>query len=297
MKIKLSQIRSLVTVARCGKFSQAAEELDLAQPTVSHAIATLETELGIQLLHRGSKGVKLTPAGESILVHCDRILESLEAISQEAANYKSLTGGKVRISTFRGAAAQLLPKIRADFKAKYPQIEVKIAEEVDCPQVECALREGKADIGFTTLPIAEDLEAVEVVRDRYIVLLPPNSPLPPQTSLTWEQLTSLPLISYPDRNSCYLAIAEYFQRAGCSFRPREQVKESDTIVKLVAAGEGAAILPQLSVFHLPEGVKVGQLPLPLERTVVAATLKDSILPHAVWAWLDFLKDRCQEQIG
>ena len=128
MTIKFSQIRSFVTVARCGKFSQAAEELQLAQPTVSHAIASLESELGIQLLFRGSKGVKLTPAGESILVRCDRILATLAEIQQEAERHKTLERGKIRISTFRGAAAQLLPKIRADFKARYPQIEVKIIE-------------------------------------------------------------------------------------------------------------------------------------------------------------------------
>ena len=55
--MKLSQIRSFVAVARCGKFSQAAIELDLTQPTVSHAIASLESELGIQLLLRGKKGI------------------------------------------------------------------------------------------------------------------------------------------------------------------------------------------------------------------------------------------------
>ncbi|WP_081942859.1 LysR family transcriptional regulator [Myxosarcina sp. GI1] len=287
--MKLSQIRSFVTVARCGKFSQAAEELQLAQPTVSHAIATLEDELGIQLLFRGSKGVRLTPAGESILVRCDRILETLTEIQQEAERHKTLERGKIRISTFRGAAAQLLPKIRADFKANYPQIEVKIVEEADCPQVENAIREGKADLGFTTLPIPEDMEAVEIVCDRYVLLLPPNSQLKQTKKLTWQQLNSIPIISYPDRNSCFIAIAEYFQNAGYQFQPCEQVKESDTIVKLVAAGEGAAILPELSVFHLPEGVKVCQLPQPLERTVVAATLTNCNLSYAVWAWLDFLK--------
>ena len=149
--MKLSQIKSFVTVARCGKFSQAAIELDLSQPTVSHAIATLEDDLGIKRLFRGKKGVNLTPAGESVLALCYRVLQSIEDIQQEANRYKSLGGGKVRISTFRGAAAQLLPKIRANFKTKYPQIEIKIAEEKDCPKVEQMVYEGQDDLGFTTL--------------------------------------------------------------------------------------------------------------------------------------------------
>ena len=289
--MKLSQIRSFVAVARCGKFSQAAVELDLTQPTVSHAIATLEAKLGVQLLFRGKKGVNLTPAGESILVHCDRILQSIEDIKQEANRRKSLEGGKIRISAFRGAAAQLLPKIRAKFRARYPQIEVKIVEEKDCPQVEQMVHEGKADLGFTILPTARDFTTIEIMRDNYIVLLPANLQLNTANnsqSIGWTQLLAIPIISYPDRNSCFKQIQQYFATAGHQFIPAEQVRESDTIVSLVAAGSGAAILPQLSVFHVPDGVTMCQLPQPLQRIVVAATPKDSDLSHAVWAFTDFL---------
>jgi len=288
--MKLSQIRSFVAVARCGRFSQAAVELDLTQPTVSHAIATLEADLGVQLLFRGKKGVNLTPAGESILVHCDRVLNAIADIKQEANRCKSLGSGKVRISAFRGAAAQLLPKIRAGFKLKYPQIEVTIIEEKDCPQVEQMVCEGKADIGITILPTSKDLTTIEVLRDNYIVLLPPNFKLlEGDDCITWAQLLAMPIISYPDRNTCFKQIKSYFATAGHEFKPAEQVRESDTIVSLVATGSGAAILPQLSVFHIPDGVTMHQLPQPLQRRVVAATPKDSDLSHAVWAFTDFLQ--------
>ena len=288
--MKLSQIKSFVAVARCGKFSQAAIELDLTQPTVSHAIATLESDLGVQLLFRGKKGVNLTPAGESVLIHCDRILQSVEDIRHTANRFKSLDVGKVKISAFRGAAAQLLPKIRADFQTQYPQIEIQIAEEKDCPQVEQMLAEGKADVGFTILPTLKDFDTIEVLRDNYIVLLPPNVNFsPPATSISWKQLRSLSIISYPNQNTCFKQIYDYFQTKGHQFQPAEQVRESDTIVKLVATGLGAAILPQLSVFHVPEGVTVCKLPKPLHRIVVAATPKDVNLSYAVWAFIDYLK--------
>ena len=289
--IKLSQIRSFVAVAKYGKFNQAAVELDLTQPTVSHAIATLENDLGVQLLFRSKKGVNLTPAGESVVIHCHQILQSIENIQQEANRYKSLGGGKIRISAFRGASAQLLPKIRACFKTKHPQIAIEIIEEKDCPQVEQMVREGKADLGFTILPTIKELETIEVLRDDYIVLLPPDPKLITdiENQISWTQLLSIPIISYPNQNSCYKQIKGYFQAEGHQFQPAEQVRESDTIVNLVATGSGAAILPQLSVFHIPEGVSVCQLPKPLQRIVVAATLKDSDLSHAVWALIDFLK--------
>lgn len=290
--MKLSQIRSFVAVAKYGKFNQAAVELDLTQPTVSHAIATLEDDLGVQLLFRGKKGVNLTPAGEGVLVYCHQVLQSIERIQQEANRYKSLGHGKVRISAFRGASAQLLPKIRACFKIKYPQIGIEIVEEKDCPQVEQIVCEGKADLGFTILPTIKDLETIEVLRDDYIVLLPPDFQLITDTKqdrISWAQLLSMPIISYPNQNSCYKQIKDYFEAEGYQFQPAEQVRESDTIVNLVATGSGAAILPRLSVFHTPEGVYVCQLPKPLQRIVVAATPKNTDLSHAVWAFIDFLK--------
>ena len=297
--MKLSQIRSFVAVARCGKFSSAAVELDLTQPTVSHAIATLENDLGIQLLFRGKKGVNLTPIGESVLAHCQQILHSIESIKQEVTLHKSLGGGEIRISAFRGASAQLLPKIRACFKTKHPQINIKIVEEKDCPQVEQMVYEGKADLGFTILPTSKELETIEVLRDDYVVLLPPEINLEidtEQNKISWTQLLSIPIISYPDRNSCYKQIKSYFEAEGYQFQPAEQVRESDTIVSLVATGSGAAILPQLSVFHTPEGVRVCQLPKPLQRIVVAATLQDTDLSHAVWAFIDFIKQLDLSQI-
>lgn len=289
--MKLSQIRSFVAVARCGKFSQAAIELDLTQPTVSHAIASLESELGVQLLLRGKKGISLTPAGESILIHCDRIFQSITDIQQEAKRYKSLGRGKIRIAAFRGAAAQLLPKIRAQFQVKYPQIKIEICEEKDCPQVEQMVWDGKADLGITILPTTKDLDTIELLRDEYVVLMPQNTPsyILEQQELSWTELLSLPLISYPNQNSCFKQIEHYFALAGYQFQPAEQVRESDTIVNLVATGAGAAILPQLSVFHLPPSVTVHQLPQSLQRIVVVATPKNVDLSHAVWAFTDFIQ--------
>ena len=295
--MKLSQIVSFVAVAKYKKFSQAAVELDLTQPTVSHAIATLENDLGVQLLLRGKKGIELTPAGESVLAHCQQILNSIEEIHREASRYKSLENGKIKISAFRGASAQLLPKIRACFKTKRPQIEIQIVEEKDCPQVEQMVYEGRADLGFTILPTVKELDTIEVLRDEYVVLLPPNlKPLDKTKKISWTQLISLPIISYPNQNSCYKQIEAYFKAAGYQFQPAEQVRESDTIVSLVATGLGAAILPQLSVFHTPKGVSVCQLPQSLQRIVVAATPKDTDLSHAVWAFIDFLKQTDLSQI-
>lgn len=108
-KLKLSQIRAWVAIAKCGNFSEAALQLGVNQSTISYAIATLEDELGVILLNRGRYGAQLTPAGKNILGKATQILKLLEGIDQDAQQAKGLQGGTLRIVTYRSVATHILP--------------------------------------------------------------------------------------------------------------------------------------------------------------------------------------------
>ncbi|WP_237990513.1 LysR family transcriptional regulator [Nostoc sp. UHCC 0870] len=101
LSMKISQLRAVVAVAERGNFSEAALELQLTQPAVSHAIATLEEELGVPLFARGRYGAVLTSAGERILHHARQAMQHLEMMQQEANLHKGLHGGHVRVASFR----------------------------------------------------------------------------------------------------------------------------------------------------------------------------------------------------
>lgn len=287
---KLSQIRALVAVADFGSFGEAALQLGLTQPTVSHAIATLEDELGVILLARGRHGAQLTPAGEAITHHARDVLHLLEQMQQTANLHKGLQGGEVRIATFRGAAANLLPQIVARFRDEHPAIAVTITEFYDFSYVEEQVRDGKADIGISFLPTSEEFETCELMSDPFWVLLPPNTDCSSQ-SLTWDQLGSLPLIVYPEDNSCFANVRDYFRQAGLTLQPRYQFRETSTILSMVAQGLGAAIIPSLSAYPIPQGVSIAQLPQPLERTIGAILLADALHPPGVFAFLKILQQK------
>ncbi|MEL6385560.1 MAG: LysR family transcriptional regulator [Cyanobacteria bacterium J06626_18] len=288
--LKLSQLRALVAVADCGNFGEAAWQLGLTQPTVSYAIATLEEDLGVVLLLRGRHGAQLTPAGEAITQHARDILQLLDTVQQTANLHRGLQGGQVRIATFRSAAANLLPKIVARFQADYPAIAVTITEFYDYTYAEQQIRDGKADIGITFLPTNNEFETWEMMRDPYWVLLPPQIEMQ-GTRLTWEQLLALPLILYPEDNSCFANVQKYFQQAGQRLEPRHQFRETQTILNMVAQGVGAAIMPSLSSNPMPPGVKVVQLPSALERIVGAVLLANALQTPAVFAFLQVLKQQ------
>jgi DNA-binding transcriptional LysR family regulator len=118
--LKTSQLRAFVAVAENANFSAAALQLGLSQSTISHAIATLEDELGVVLLVRGRHGATLTPEGEQMLPEARQVLKLLASIQQKARLARGLQSGQVRVGTVRSVATHVLPEVIARFRGKFP---------------------------------------------------------------------------------------------------------------------------------------------------------------------------------
>lgn len=289
--VKLSQLRVLVTVAECGNFGEAGLQLSVSQSAVSHAIATLEQELGVVLLSRGRHGATLTPVGERVLHHARAMLGLLDEIGKEANLARGLQGGKVRIASFRSAATHLLPCVIAQFREQFPAIAVMLNEFTGCLSVEQELREGRADLGITLLPSLDEFRSWEIFRDEYLVLFPPQWPI--GHSLTWEQLSTYPIILPPEIDSCRDLINQHTVRLGQTLQPAYEVREDSTIVSMVRQGLGVGIIPHLAAEPIPAGIQIRSLPVPLERVIGVAVLAEALHSPAMYAFLDTLKAMSQ----
>lgn len=290
--IKLSQLRALVAVAGFGNFSEAALRLDISQSAVSHSIAALEQELGVILLSRGRHGARLTPVGQLVLNHAQQMLQLLEAIGKEANLSKGLEGGQVRIATFRSVGTHVLPEVIASFRKSFPNINVLITEYRGDMDAEQSVREGLVDIGFVCIPISDEFESWEVMRDEYVVLLPPGWKSA-DSALTWEELAQYPMIMPHANDHCSMLIRNHMATLGQTVQAAYEIQEDSTIVSMVGRGLGGAILPSLAAEPLPNTVQVFRLPVPLERIIRVAVLKDALHPPAVYAFLDKLKEMYQ----
>ncbi|PSN13456.1 LysR family transcriptional regulator [filamentous cyanobacterium CCT1] len=287
-QMKLSQLRILVAVAEQETFSEAALTLDMSQSAVSHSISALEDHLGVVLFSRGRHGARLTPVGDRIVNHARIILQQAEAIAKEAELARGLRGGQVRIASFRSIAIHLLPAAIAQFKQRHPNIAVNLSEHDNYLQVEKALREGRADIGFTLLPAADDLDTWEVLENAYVALFPPDfKAAGPQ--ITWAEVAQHPLIMPPADRIMMRDVYDHVQAHGYSLNVVSEVETDTTIVNLVAQGLGATILPRLAAEPIPERVQVFDLPEPLVRVIGAAVLGNGLHTPAIYAFLDVLK--------
>lgn len=286
--LKPSQLKVLIAVADCGSFSEAALQLQMSQSAVSYAIATLESDLGIVLFSRGRHGATLSPTGEVIVEQARQVLFLMTNIYEQANRAKGLSGGQIRISSFRSAATHILPEVIAQYCQKYPDISIRIFEYDDRPDVEDDLRKGKADVGLTYLPAGSDLDTWEVMSDEFVVLFPPEFQLQGE-SLTWEELLAYPLIMAPDGDSCDAMVYEHCSNYGIQLKPTYQVRSDATIVNMVAKGLGAAISPKLAAEPIPSIVQVHSLPKPYYRRISLATLTDALLSPAVFAFVELFK--------
>lgn len=284
--MKLFQLRAALAVAELENFSEAALQLELSQPAVSHAIATLEDELGIPLFTRGRRGAMLTPAGTEILAHAHQVLHHLEQMQAEAKRQRGLQGGTVRIAAFRSAATHILPKVIAQFRQCFPTVHVTMLERPDRFDIEQCLREGQADLGVTFLPTSDEFEVWELLHDEYVLLMPPHQSLP--QSFTWKDVGACSPIQLPDV-PCTQSLQHHLQEFAPSLETIETIQEDSTLVSMVSQGLMPAILPRLAAEPIPPEITVYPLPDHYARKIGIAMLSNSLHIPAVYAFLDLLK--------
>lgn len=286
--LKVSQLRALIAVADHSNFSGAALQLELAQSTVSHAIATLEEELGVVLLLRGRYGAKLTPIGEQVLQDARQVMQLLKAIQKKANLTKGLDDGQVRIASVRSVATHVLPEAIAHFRKELPMTSVAITEYARYVEVEQALREGYVDVGLTSLPTTDEFEVWQLLQDEFVALLPPgtaNQDVP----LSWEQLTAYSMIMNPATYQHNTIVRDHISKFGHTLKVAYEVKEDSTIISMVKQGLGATVVARLAAEPIPAEVQVRSLPVPLMRAIGVAVLADALHSPVVFAFLDIIK--------
>jgi DNA-binding transcriptional LysR family regulator len=287
-RLKLSQLRALVAIADRGNFSQAALDLEISQSAVSHAIATLEDELGAILLRRGRHGATLTETGRVIADSARQVLHLLNGIEHQARRARGLETGHVRVACFRSVATHLLPKAIEHLRQRHPGIAIAIDEYDTSQDIEEELRTGRADIGFVLLPAGEEFETWTVLHDEYWAFVPSSDRYDTE-AIAWDDLFSRPLILPPKRFLCAQIVLDRFAQLGLAIEPSYEVREDSTILSMVAQGLGVTVMARLAAEPIPPQVRSYRLPVPFHRHIgLAIAAKDLHLPP-VFAVLDTLK--------
>ncbi|MCW8274985.1 LysR family transcriptional regulator [Pseudomonas sp. PCH199] len=189
----LTQLEIFSAVAEHHGFTAAANRLGVTQSAVSHALKSLEQELGVELLRRHQSQVELSDIGQQLLLRARAMLGLANTLRQEAADARGMKRGTLRIGSFGPTSSiKLLPLILQHYRAAHPGIEVHIDEGPD-RQVIQWLQERRIDIGFVVLP-DERFDTVALMEDQMVALLPVNHPLTTRDSVSLSDLCHDPFV-------------------------------------------------------------------------------------------------------
>jgi DNA-binding transcriptional LysR family regulator len=292
----LRLLKVLREVALRGSFSAAAEALSYSQPAVSQQIARLEAQAGVKLLDRQPKGIKLTPAGEALVRHTERILAQLADAQAELSEIASSARGRLRIASFATAAGTIVPVAVSAFRKLRPGVRVEL-QIMDPPLSVPALRRGDFDIviheegGFADDPDLTGLGVERLMDDVLYAALPVDHPLATRRAIALTDLIHEDWMLVDLQGTCMGSNIVLRACAEAGFEPRVAYTSDDyfAIQGLVASGMGVALVPGLALASQREDVAVRPLRgRPPYRRIGAVFSGEATGPLAVM--LDCLRD-------
>lgn len=287
MPVTLTQLAYLVALADSRSFTRAADAVGVAQPTLSRQLRVLEDELGAPLVQRGGRdGITLTPAGEVVLPLARRMLADADRARTGVAELIGLRRGRVRVGATPSLCIGVLADVLRVFHERYPDVRLELTESGSQPLVRALVR-GELDLALVIVPstgVDPGLDTTPLLRERLSVASPATERAPSaRGSLTVHELARRPLIVPREGYDLREATLQAYARAGETPRFAVEGGELDAVLRLVEAGTGVAVVPDL-VFAGRPRLRRTVLTPPLYRTVALARRADLAPTHAMQAF-------------
>ncbi|KAB1146739.1 LysR family transcriptional regulator [Streptomyces luteolifulvus] len=284
--MQFQQLQYFVAVAETRHFTRAAEQVHVAQPSLSQQIKALERELGADLFLRARGNITLTDAGAALLPLARRILADADTARYEVQELVQLRSGRVRLGATPSLCTGLLPDVLRAFHDRYPGIRLLI-EEGGSHDLVRELARGALDLALVVLPLptpSPALTTIELLREDLVVVSSPEAPAPGGPGRR--------TVRIPDLEGERLVMFRHgydlreLTVAACraeGFEPDFAVEggEMDAVLGFVRAGLGLAVVPRMVAARSGRGLRVTPLARPgLHRTIALAHRSDVAPPRA-----------------
>jgi len=269
--VELKHLRNFVVVAELGSVSRAAKRLALAQPPLSNQVKELEQELGVQLLIRHSRGVRLTTAGTAFLNDAKDVLARAESAKQRARHQKDAAGGFVRIGYAPSTGHLLLPLLIRRLRTARPNAKVEVREIMSALQGD-ALSNNEIDVGLSRLPIdTGDVVIGACVDDPFCLAVPAGHALAVKGSLALRDARHEVFVSptRPRGPAFFDQSVSLCMEAGFNPNVGYEATTLRGILDLVGAGLGVAIVPASMALLAPAGIVMRPLSEPARTGTIA----------------------------
>jgi len=255
-------------IAEVKSFTKAAQELNVTQPAISHAITDLEEKFGFPLVNRGRVGASLTEEGKILLDSIRGVLHYYDLVHQEAAAIKGVTKGAITVGVFKSVSANWLPYIIKRMEEEYPSIDIQL-KEGNYIEIEEWLKDGRIDCGFTNMVESKNFDVTILKRDKLLCIVSEESPFYDDTAISIKNLTDKPFImpAYGGDHDVKRILQAYSVKPNIRF----ELMDEHAMMVMVSHHLGISILPELVLKPLLPGLKAIPFKEDFHRTISIAT--------------------------
>jgi DNA-binding transcriptional LysR family regulator len=260
MRPDLVSLALFVRIAETHSITKAADASHMALAAASRRVTQLEEQYGVQLLNRGARGVELTPAGTALLSHARKLLGQADEMRAELSDFTKGGKGLVRIHANASALAQHLPEDIAAFCIAHPAVKVAV-EEHRSGAIVLALRSGSADIGVVMEGASiEGLQSFDYRTDTLVAVLPRSHALRAK-QVAFSRLLAYDFVGLESDTVISRLMAAAAVAEGKPLRLRMQLKGFDVVARMIQAGLGIGLLPEVVARNFSRSMKLRIVPL------------------------------------
>ena len=289
--MNLDYLRYFVKLAQVGHYTRASEQLNISQPSLSHAVRQLEEELGVPLFERQGRNTQLTQFGEEFLDCAARTLATLDE-GVISLRRKAKGEGLIRLGFLRVLGTDYVPRLAARFLAARPDRQLQFTFHSGRTQ---ELLEGLADrrydLVFCSRPAPElGLTAVPVRAQELVLIVPPGHPLAGRAGVSLAEAAPYPMVCFSRDSGLRAVVDELFDSLGVCPQVAWETEEDQVVAGLVSQGFGISVVPYMELL-LRLDVKILQISRPVwERNFYLVSNDRFYLPPAVRQFRQYVLD-------
>ena len=291
MHFDLTDLRLFLNTLETGNITAGAARSHLSLASASARIRGLEGSLNLALLERGRRGVTPTPAGKALAQHARLILQQVERMQFDLADYSKGFKGRVRLLCNSSTLSEHLPELLADFLVNHPNTDIDVEEQPSL-RILHAIRNGTADIGIISDAVdASDLQTRPFRADPLALVMPLDHPLHTEKNVRFSQTLDYEFVGLSVNSALGIYLEEQALHVGKRLRIRVRAEGFDAAIRMVSHGAGLSIVPQAAVDRWQANARFKSIPLSdawADRQLLLCALDFDALPGYAQVLLEVL---------
>jgi DNA-binding transcriptional LysR family regulator len=252
----LTDLQLIVNIGDASSLTRGAEKSHLSLPAASNRVKNLEDHFGTRLFHRNSQGVTLTPSGEAFLRHARLVLRQIDHLRGDIHEYARGIKGQVRMLANTTAMTEFMPAVLSRFLASHPDVTVELRERLSYLVIK-AVSEGSADIGIVAgKPASSELEYIPYRQDRLVLVAPIDHPLSGLNEVAFSDTLAFEYVGLSEWSAIHAFLIQAADKLGYPFRFRVEVGSFEVVCRMIEAGVGIGVVPELVAKRYAQRLKL-----------------------------------------